>query len=358
MPADYQIYVSESLTDSDWDAFVAQTTGGHHVQTSCWARVKFTLGWKAFRVLVKDQERIVAGAQLLVLPIPLAGSIGYVTKGPLISGENPELAVFVLQSIKQLARQHRCQLLAIQPPNNCYYLTHVLESLSFNISPIELAPTASVVIELEHGPHLVMERMKRETRRNIGRSERAGIVVREGGVTDLDTFYQLYLASAHRQRFLPYKRNYFDELWKHMAPQGWVALLLACYGNETVSAQLLITFGDTVTAKMVGWAGEHAKRYPNDALLWASVEWALHHGYKYFDFEGLDMQKTLARLNGTAAPTSGPDIFKCGFGGKMVLYPSTYDYLPNKMLGWLHHRMPCFIGNEKAGRIVELLRKC
>jgi len=357
MQTNYQINVSESLDDPHWDDFLARTPGGHHVQTSCWARVKSTLGWQAARVSVEEGGRIIAGAQLLIRRIPLVGSIGYVTKGPIIPSADPELAELIVKNIMLLARSYRCQMLAIQPPNNGDYLSHILESHDFRINPLELGSTASLVIEIDQGLQLIKERLTHETRRNIGRSERAGIVVKEGSSADLDMFYALHLASARRQGFLPYQRKYFDALWEAFAPRGWVTLLLASYEEEIVSAQLLIPFGELVMAKMVGWAGRHGKRYPNYALLWASVMWAASHGYKYFDFEGLTLQGARCRLNGAAATVPGPDMFKYGFGGKVELYPSAYVYLPNKIFDWCYHRIPCFVDKGEKGYLVECLRK-
>jgi lipid II:glycine glycyltransferase (peptidoglycan interpeptide bridge formation enzyme) len=358
MQPDYQLYVNDSLEQANWDAFVAGTPGGHYVQTSSWGGIKTALGWQAARVIATKGERIIAGAQLLIRSVPLVGNAGYVAEGPLIAGRDPELAKVILDNIMHLARRHRCQLLAIQPPNNGDYLTRALESLHFHTSTLELAPTASLVIDLRQNPQLIMAQLKHETRRNIGRSERAGIVVKEGGAGDLATFYHLYRASARRQGFLPYRRDYFDALWQALAPQGWVSLLVACYEKEPVAAQLLITFGDSVVAKMVGWSGKHAKRYPNDALLWASIMWAYIHDYRYFDFGGLDLQAARTRPGGKAAAASSNDMFKYGFGGKVVLYPSPYDYLPNRVLDWLYRRLPCILSKEgMSGRIIERLRK-
>ena len=357
MQPNYQVNVSEAPADPNWDDFVAGTPGGHHVQTSCWAQIKSILGWQAARVSVAENGRIVAGAQLLLRPIPLVGSVGYVTKGPLIASEKPELAELILLNIKQLARLHRCQLLAIQPPNNGGYLTSCLESHGFRANPLELGSTASLVIELEQGLQQVKERLARETRRNIGRSERSGIVVKEGSSDDLDSFYALYRASARRQAFLPYQRDFFDALWQALAPRGWVALMLATYEDEIVAAQLLIPFGDLVMAKMVGWAGGHAKRYPNYALLWASVIWASSHGYKYFDFEGLNLRDAQCRLSGVAATVSGPDKFKYGFGGKVEFYPSAYVSLPNRVLDWFYHGIPYLTKVGEKERLVEFLRQ-
>jgi hypothetical protein len=69
---DYQVRLSGGGPDPEWDAFVAQNPGGHHVQTSLWGQLKALLGWKAARIIVTDHERIVAGAQLLTRSMSIA----------------------------------------------------------------------------------------------------------------------------------------------------------------------------------------------------------------------------------------------------------------------------------------------
>jgi peptidoglycan pentaglycine glycine transferase (the first glycine) len=357
MASKYHMILSQTLQGgAAWDDFVARTPGGHHVQTSCWAQVKATLGWEAARLSIEEDGRIIAGAQLLFRRIPLAGSIGYVTKGPIMASTDPELAQSVLQGILQVARLHRCQMLVIQPPNNGEYLPAIMESRGFRMESLQLGSTASLVIDLDQGLELVKEQLTHETRRNIGRSQRAGIVVSEGSFADLDSFYALHLATARRQGFLPYQRGYFDALWQAFSPQRWVTLMFASYKEEIVSAQLLIAFGGVVMAKGIGWSGSHGKCYPNYALLWDSVRWAAAHGYQYFDFEGVDLQGAQGRLDGKAVTVSGADAFKYGFGGRVVLFPSAYVHLPNKVISWLYHHRPSFIEKRATG-IVERLKR-
>jgi FemAB family len=61
-PVDYQVWVTGGPNDAQWDAFVASTPGGHHAQTSRWAQLKETIGWRAVRVAVTE-EAIAAAAR-------------------------------------------------------------------------------------------------------------------------------------------------------------------------------------------------------------------------------------------------------------------------------------------------------
>ncbi len=69
----YQVRISDELEDPDWDAFLEKTPGGHHVQTSLWAQLKASFSWRTVRILVTQGEKIIAGAQLLMRTLPLAG---------------------------------------------------------------------------------------------------------------------------------------------------------------------------------------------------------------------------------------------------------------------------------------------
>jgi lipid II:glycine glycyltransferase (peptidoglycan interpeptide bridge formation enzyme) len=355
------VQISGLLDDPEWDAFVAGFPGGHHVQTGRWARVKSTLGWRAVRITVRNSGEITGGAQMLIRTVPVLGCIGYVSKGPLCCGHDPALAWTVLDEIIEAGRRNRCRLLAVQPPDNGEYLCGILESRHFRESRLELSPTASLVIDLKQEPEKILAGMKRETRHHIRRSERAGIVVREGDQADLEIFYPLYLITARRQGFLPFHRDYFETLWQTFSPPGWIALLIASFEDEPVSAQLLIPFGKTVIAKMVGWSGEHSKARPNDALFWASILWAHRLGYEYFDFEGLDPNGVRAVVEGRAkpgAPNIPQDIIKYGYGGEMLLFPPVHDYLPNRALNLAYHCIARATGAfPMPARLVEYLRK-
>ena len=89
---------------------------------------------------------------------------------------------------------------------------------------------------------------------------------------------------------------------------------------------------------MFGWSGKHPNHHLNSALLWKSILWSKEHGYRYCDFEGLDPSSARAIINGTRPPLA-KDYFKYAFGGKAILYPPAYDFVPNKVLNWAYRRM-------------------
>lgn len=98
------------------------------------------------------------------------------------------------------------------------------------------------------------------------------MTVREGTERDLGIYYRLVVATSQRQRFRPYSREYFLEMWRIFDPHGYIKLFVAEYEGEAVAAQLAIPFGDTMITKLPVWSGCHGKRQPNELLHWTAIQ--------------------------------------------------------------------------------------
>ena len=360
--ADIKLQISEQPQDSRWDQFVASVPGGHHVQTSLWGQVKATLGWSTKRILATHQDTIIAGAQILYRQIPLIGGIGYVVKGPLSHYADPGLAECVLRELLEFSQNQHLLVVVVQPPNDDNgAVAHPLSLMGFQPSAVELTATASILIDLSVGLDDIMAQMKRRTRQNIARSEREGIVVREGTKEDLPTLCSFNAATCRRQNVRPFSERYFAKMWEVLEPFGYVKMLLAEYNHEPVSALMIVPFRDTVIAKVLGWSGLYPDRRPNEAVFWAAMKWSKSHGYRWFDLEGVDRSGAQHVLSGQALPEplqKKPDFFKYGFGGQVVLYPEAYEQIHNSVLRWGYSKL--FSGGTNKGlsfRISEIIRK-
>lgn len=358
----FQIDVSSKSNDLKWNEFVASVPSGHHVQTSLWGQVKATLHWKAKRILITEPNgSIVAGAQLLIRSFTPLFNVAYLTKGPILSRDNLSLAKEIIKCAIQISRENHAQILAVQPPNNGTAIISVLSEYGFCPSSLELAPFASIVIDLAPNGSELLSRMKRQTRQNIQRSEREGIKVRDGNVSDLNIFYRLHVATSQRQKFAPYPVKYFQKFWNVFEPHGFIGIFIAEYDRVPVSALLVVPFGNTVIAKFLGWSGEYSQFRPNDAIFWHAIRWSKHHGYRYFDFEGINVEGAKAILAGGPLPEAlkhSPDFIKLGFGGQVVLYPSAYDTVYNPIFHWIYKKISPKVGGQSIpSRMMDRLRK-
>jgi lipid II:glycine glycyltransferase (peptidoglycan interpeptide bridge formation enzyme) len=350
--AGYHVRLIDTSFDPAWDAFLAAAPGGHYAQASLWAQAKMPLGWQVMRVVVTHSGQIRAGAQVLIRRLPLIGAIGYVPRGPLVAGDDHQLAALVTAWLLKVTQVYRLRYLLVLPPHSNEAI--IQELLRSGCRPRARAEThtATALIDLTHDTDSILQAMRKSTRHNIRAALRHGMTIREGTADDIDIFHSLMLATGGRRRFPAFPKSYYRGLWNILHPAGWLHLHIAEYAGEPVAASLTISLGDTVTDWAGAWSGQHGKAHPNELLLWSTVNWAKARGHRYFDLDGIN--PTVA--GGAVAPdphTDGGTFFKLGFGADPVLYPGPYEYIPNPALRWLYTAIAHSIAAEPLRRRLE-----
>lgn len=342
-PVDKRVVrVSTNKNDPAWDEFLENVPGGQHTQTSRWAQLKAFLGFCCVRVIVREGQRIVGGGQILIRRMRILGKVAYISKGPVMGSDDGRLTHEVLRSLRDAARAHGARVLFLQPPSIVANTAQQLAALGFRESPIETGPTATTLVDLSQSLDRVLANMRKGTRKNIRRSERDGISVREGTEADLPTFHRLLVANSQRRGFATFPEEYFREMWRILVPHDNFKLFLSEMHGETVSAQAVVSFGDTTVAKQVGWSGEHGRSGPNEALDWATIKWSKSRGYRYYDLEGISPSAVTAIRQGEQLPADlrqTPTFYKLGFGGEARLLPQTYCYIFNPLLRMAHGKL-------------------
>lgn len=334
----------------EWDAFVDQAPGGHHVQTTLWARAKAVLGWRAARIVLYRDGRIVAGCQVLLRDLPGVGAIAYAPRGPLVDGNDRALIELVLSGLHELASRERILLLKTQPPAGRWDIAEVLEVAGLRPSELDAGPTATVLVNLRRPTEEILAGMRAGTRSNVRKAERKGVIVRVGREDDFEAFAALVEGTSRRQGFVPYPARYYRAMWELFAPTDHACLLLAEHGGQPLSAVLLLAYGDSAIYKMGGWSGERGTIHPNELLHWNAMQWARERGYRTYDLEGIPIGVARALLRGEAPEEArrGTAHFKLGLGGEVTLFPGAYDYAYRPLLAHAIARLAPRLSNWRG----------
>jgi peptidoglycan pentaglycine glycine transferase (the first glycine) len=337
-------HVTVAVTDDDgstWDAFLAKVPRGPYQQSSLWARVKAGQGWRSALVTVSRDGSIHGGAQLLYKSIPLAGAVGFVTRGPVLESDDPALAAAAAVGLERLALACKVTYLIVQPPRErADVMTPQLLRSGYRTAPEIMAPhnTTTGLLDLDRGEATILAGMRSSTRRNVRLAQRRGMTIREGGAADLPVFYSLLAATAQRRGFSPPPASFFDAAWTTMAPVGMLRMGVAEFDGEPVSAFLWVVLGDTMNCWRGGWSGEHRYRRPNEALDWSGIRWAAGQGLRWYDFQG-------------------NSDYTRGFGGSSVTSPGPLERVPNPLLRRLYpralHRMLDTPGISRLKQVVR-----
>jgi peptidoglycan pentaglycine glycine transferase (the first glycine) len=324
----YQVEVSREVSNPEWDAFVEATAGGTYQQSSMWAQVKAVMDWRCARIVLRREGRIVAGCQILLRPVPWAGAIAYVSRGPVVADHDPHALKVLFGALDDLAKEQRIHYLKLQPPPDRHDMAVLLKAQGFVESSLQAATTITVRVDLSRSTEALLGGMRRNARTNIRKAQRLGVLVRQGGEADLEAFGRLVEATSRRQGFLPYPQRYYEQMWRAFAAGGHAQLLVAEHDGVVLSSNLLLSFGESVVYKMGAWSGTRSRIRPNELLHWIGMQWGQEHGRRYYDFDGINPTVGRALLAGggpPAAAAEGVANFKLGFGGDLVAFPVTYD---------------------------------
>lgn len=318
-----------------WNAFLARTPGGSYQQTSLWGLAKLAVGYRAPRFVLHDGNTIVGGAQLLIRSLPLGGSVAYVPLGPVLGSSSPEVAEDLVARIHSIAEQHKITYLAVQAPRGQEALTAKLQALGFSSSLVDVAPNASVLLDVSQSLDTLLAKMHKTTRYDIRAAQRKGIIVRQGSQDDLGILQRLLLATANRQQFRTLNEKYLSQVWRLFSLGQHIKMFVAEFDDQPVSAAVVMAFGDTATYWKGGWSGQHGNRYPNEAVQWTAIQWAKNQGYRYYDFGGIPRPLANAVLAGESVRTQGNysvGFYKLGFGGQVELFPQALAYVYSPVL--------------------------
>jgi lipid II:glycine glycyltransferase (peptidoglycan interpeptide bridge formation enzyme) len=312
-----------------WDAFVVRE-GGDVVQSSAWAAFKQSLGMKVVRLVVRDGDTTVAGAQVVIRRVWSRLEIGYVPLGPVIATTAPTETT---RALACALRDLDLGALIVQAPIGQDRATSALHAQGFKASHTAVAPSASIQIDLQHCDNGLLKQMKPHARREITARANEEIAVRVGTRRDLDSFYGLYRRTAERQAFQPLSMVYFDALWNALHHLGHLRLLLAKRNGVDIAANIVTCFGSKVTGKFVGSDPQALpRRYrPNEKLVWEIMTWARDAGYKTLDIGGIERAEALLLAQGR--PVADPrEPHKYKYGGHPVIAPPPLQRIESRLL--------------------------
>jgi peptidoglycan pentaglycine glycine transferase (the first glycine) len=333
------VYTQENR--DQWSAFVARAPSGHLMQSYEWGDFKAALGWRVQRIGVECDGRIVAGAQVLLRPLPwLPLSIAYVPKGPMVDPEDDRAVAELSSAVHQAARKQRAIFLRIEPNLPDDGRVHdVLQRCGFRPSVHTNQPRSTIVIDLAGGEDVVLANMPRKkTRKLIRRAIREGVKIVEGGSEDICDFYRILRSTAEMKGFPAHDKVFYEQAWRTFQGTGAIKLLLAKYQEKTVAGKMIFVFGDRSMHFWGGTSHEGRDVYASYLIQWEAIKWAIARGCKYCDLWGIPDEIAEMLKKGQDVPKDrlgglwGVYSFKRGFGGEVECYAGAYDYVYRPLL--------------------------
>jgi lipid II:glycine glycyltransferase (peptidoglycan interpeptide bridge formation enzyme) len=316
-----------------WDTALGTLDGGHLLQSWQWGELKSKYGWKPARILWNDDSQTpIAAAQLLFRTTTGNLTIAYCPRGPILNWEDPVLYSQVLSDLADHASQHGAIFvkmdpeipiekgLEIQGQDKANLLRESWLDLGWRESQEQIQFRNTFILNLEADEETLLANMKQKTRYNVRLSARRGVVIRRGGLEDLDLLYQLYAETSIRDGFVIRDPAYYRDAWGSFIQDGLAQPLIAEVEDEPVAAIILYRFGKTAYYLYGMSRALHRDKMPNHLLQWEAIRWAKEAGCQVYDFWGAP-----DRVD-PSEPMYGVYRFKEGFGAQFVQTVGAWDF--------------------------------
>jgi len=332
----------EDRTRTAWDAFVKEFAPPHFEQTTAWGQARRVTGWEPSLWIIRRDDEIVGGAQILSRRVRNVGRVGYISHGPLFSAQ-AELPQYVGRELKRLGHRRGFLYLAVNLPYYGHSLVGDLKRIGFRPHLSGLPPSglaeATLLLNLEPEPETLLSQMRSTTRKEIRRGVRKGVTVRPGDSSDLQLFWDLLVQLCERRKSTPNVAGigFLRSLWDKLSRNDCIDLLIAEVGGSPICALIVLRFG---TWSWLWREGNSFNCFDSEGAqvtYWEAIKLAKARGSKVLDFLGLYPKKDgrIVRDSGVSTsdnPHQGITFFKLGFGGTPIELPGTFGLFPNPLI--------------------------
>jgi lipid II:glycine glycyltransferase (peptidoglycan interpeptide bridge formation enzyme) len=311
-----------------WDAFVGAHPRAHLLQLSAWGDLKAAFGWRPVRVALTDSGgQIVAGALLLLRPFPFRlGALAYVPYGPLVDWSNAEQVRAVLAALDQAARQHRAVFLKIEPG---FDLPSVdFAAWGFRRSPQTIQPPRTVTLDISGDDEAILARMNQGTRRNIRKSIKNNIEIRQGTRADVASFNALLAETGDRAAFGVHTPAYYERAYDGFVSSGRAALILGRAGGQDLAGVMVFALQNQAWYFYGASSDRERPLMASYGVQWAGIQWAKAQGATRYDMVGVpdvEPDQLEAQFEQRADGLWGVYRFKRGWGGTVIRSVGAWD---------------------------------
>lgn len=343
------IITTRDITDashppSAWDRRLAEL-GGHLLQSWRWGDFKQRHGWIPERAIVESDAGTAMAQVLFRHRGPV--SIGYIPRGPVLSGDAMGLWPELRQVIDDMARRHRA-ISVILEPDVPLPLTGTFHDAGLVVGPEHIQPVRTVKVPIADEDDAILAQMHQKTRYNVRLARRRGVEFRRMPVhpESVAAFYELMQDTARRNEFAVHSLDYYGDF---LDVFGDDALLMGAWSDTGHLAAALIAaaFGSEAIYMYGASSTTHRAHGAAFGLQFEAMKWARERGCATYDLWGIPPEDPPSSADEQAtriASTKGEDWrglyrFKTGFGGEIVGYPPTMERRYAPVLPWLARRL-------------------
>lgn len=342
----------EEKDKEKYKAFLESHPRCNFQQSLEWGNVK--TAWIKEVILSEDEKGNIVGSLCVwIRKIPIFGNIMYSSRGPVCDIHDEKVLKDLTEGINALAKKYKSFVYRGEPDilktDNEY--RHIIQENGYKIKDDskdfkdEIQPRFVFKLDIKDKTEdEIFEAFHQKTRYNIRLAIKKGVEIKEGTYDDLKTFHDIMVETGKRDDFLIRSLEYFQTMYKEMAPKH-MKLLLAYHDGEAIAGIIPIMYGNTTWYLYGASSNRHRNLMPNYLLQWTMIKEAIANKCDIYDFRGV------SGVVDENHPQYGLYRFKKGFGAEFTEFIGEV-YIPYKPLTYKMYKF-----SEKAFRTLRKAKK-
>ncbi len=309
----------EATDKISYEVFLTNYPEVNFLQSWQWGELHKSLGHEVVRCAVKKDGKYV-GAWTGIIKDARRGRYLEVPGGPIIDWSSGELATQVAQHLRELARRHKCVFVRLRPQvEESESILSTLTQVGARRAPMHLHAEHTNLLDIDASEQELLAGMRRQTRYEVRRVEKKGLVVESWVPTeaDINEFYNIQMDTAKRHHFVQSPRKFFHALRSEFGDQ--VRIYRASKDERLLNLAIVIHSGEEADYYEAASTIEARKEPGAYGVVWRAVQEAKQAGCSRFNFWGISY---------TDNPNhryAGVTTFKRGFGGRDVTLVPAHD---------------------------------
>ncbi len=323
----------KELNNQELDNFISGQKYSQFLQSSAWNKFQKDMGNKIWQIGYIEKDEILAIASITQKKLFLNYSYLYLARGPIIADQVQDKNKYlklILKAIRDLSIETKEMgevFFRFEPIFN-FDLENIKQVKDFQ-------PSRTLLLDLTKLEKELSAQLHQKTRYNIKLAQKKGVKIELIQDKELarDIFFSLISKTSARNDFTAHHKKYYAQMLALENFNLWIAK----HEQDVLAANIVVSFGDTVTYLHGASANQKRNLMAPHLLQWEQIEWAKSQGYQLYDFWGI------SPVDQPKHKWAGFTRFKKGFGGEEKKLPGTFDLVYNQKIYSLYKVLKKFI---------------
>lgn len=296
----------------------------HPLQSWEWGQFRKQTGVNVERLGFFENGKIMSGLQATFHPIPVIGkNAGYFPKGDMPNEDQ-------LAALKQLGEKQNALFIKMEPnvaqkvgvPSAHKDITQFL--IKKGAKPGRpLFTKHTFQLDLTESEEKLFANLSSKTRYNVNVALKKGVQIFENTSSDgMEQYIQILEETTKRQGFYAHSPDYFRKMWQSLGDSGMLRIFNAVYEKEILVSWVMFVFNGVLYYPYGASRAIHREVMASNLLMWEMIRYGKKVGCTKFDMWG-----SLGPEPDKNHPWFGFHRFKKGYGGDLMEFLGTYDYI-------------------------------